>query len=137
MYVYRFLNGETPIYIGSTDCLISRLKNHILEQRIYYLESTSCDYIKFERREQIEFFEKIFINFYNPKYNYNSTNLLKGTEIEIDIKGFKFENVESLKRKLDLELENSRLISALMKFELNENVVEKIKEGKWKGKKEY
>ena len=70
MYVYRFLNGETPIYIGSTDCLISRLKNHILEQRIFYLESTSCDYIKFERREQIEFFEKIFINFYNTSFGF-------------------------------------------------------------------
>lgn len=68
--VYRFLNAKNEvIYVGVTEDLEKRIKNHSHLCEDCYWETYRIEYIEFDDLDTAKFIEEYFIRTYKPKYN--------------------------------------------------------------------
>lgn len=69
--VYFLFNGGKVVYVGTTQTLIARIKEHLLTSNIYF---DAIDFIAMEDRHERIAVEEYFIDRYKPKHNKKGVN---------------------------------------------------------------
>lgn len=97
-YVYRYLdNNENPIYIGITNDLIARRRDHQRNSK-WYSDNLIYQFLKVKNKYTAKTYEEYLINKDNPKENKASKNGYDVSEIE-----FHFEHDWTDFRKIEAE----------------------------------
>ena len=83
-YIYKYINDDGTIaYIGKTERLRERIKQHAQEVKFDGLKI--IQYAELESKEEMDFLEKYFINYYSPYLNVLRPNPGKvSAKIEVD-----------------------------------------------------
>lgn len=84
-YVYRYLNDEEIIYIGITNNLVNRYRQHRRDS-IWFSEEYTYQYIKVDNKFIAKIFETYLINRDSPIGNGSENNQNDASKISFDIK---------------------------------------------------